>query len=111
MTPDPEVFTREPTSKPSVVGNSRLPFELWEPVVVGDVSVLDDLPKKVAKEKVRAVATEIVDFEGPIHLDRLAQLVAASFGLKKLWPEGPLQAQVTGWVTRPEGPAWCRGWS
>lgn len=87
VTPDPEVFTREPTSKASVVGNSRLPFELWQPVVVGDVSILDDLPKKVAKEKVRAVATEIVDFEGPIHLDRLAQLVAASFGLKKLWPE------------------------
>jgi len=48
--------------------------------------VLDELPKKVAKEKVRAVATEIAEFEGPIHLDRLAQLAALSFGVQRLWP-------------------------
>src|SRR5690606_1981378 len=40
---------------------------------------------KVAKEKVRAVATEIAEFEGPIHIDRLAQLAAASFGVQRLW--------------------------
>lgn len=51
---------------------------------VGDLSVLDDLPKKVAKEQVRAVASEIVAFEGPIHLDRLTALTAASFGLQRL---------------------------
>jgi len=48
--------------------------------------VLDDLPKKVAKEKVRAGATEIAEFEGPVHLDRLAQLTAVSFGVQRLWP-------------------------
>lgn len=34
----------------------------------------------------RRNATEIVEFEGPIHLDRLAQLTAASFGGQRLWP-------------------------
>lgn len=84
VTPDLEVFTREPTTAPSVVGNSRLPFEPWEPVPVGDVLVLDDLPKAAAKQKVRAVAVEIVEVEGPIHVDRLSQLVGASFGVQKL---------------------------
>lgn len=82
--PDPEVYTREPSAQPSVVGNKRLAFEPWEPVLVGDVSILDELPKVAAKQKVRAVAAEIVEAEGPIHVDRLAQLVAASFGVQKL---------------------------
>lgn len=84
VTPDPEVYTREPAAQPSVVGNKRLTFEPWEPVLVGDVSILDELPKIAAKQKVRAVAAEIVEAEGPIHVDRLAQLVAASFGVQKL---------------------------
>lgn len=84
VTPDPEVYTREPSAQPTVVGNRRMAFEPWEPVPVGDVSVLDDLPKVAAKQKVRAVAVEIVEAEGPIHVDRLAQLIAASFGVQKL---------------------------
>lgn len=32
----------------------------------------------------RAIAEEVIEAEGPIHLDRLAQLVAASFGVQKL---------------------------
>ncbi len=86
VTPDAAVYKRvttEPSAK--VVGGDRLDFEPWVPVPVGDVSVLDDLPKKVAKEKVRAVAVEIVDAEGPIHLDRLASLVGASFGVQRLY--------------------------
>jgi hypothetical protein len=51
---------------------------------VGGVDVLDDLPKKVAKEKVRAVAVEIATYEGPIHLDRLVQRTAQSFGLQRV---------------------------
>lgn len=84
VTPDPEVYTREPAAQQNVVGNSRLAFEPWEPVLVGDVSVLDDLPKKAAKQKVRSVAVEVVEAEGPIHVDRLAQLIAAAFGVRKL---------------------------
>lgn len=80
VTPDPEVLEREP----SVIGAKRLEFEPWTVVQVGDVGVLDDLPKKVAKEKVRAVAVEIATYEGPIHLDRLVQLTAQSFGLRRV---------------------------
>lgn len=84
VAPDPEMYIREPSTGPNVVGNSRVAFEPWDPVLVGDVSVLDDLPKLAAKLRVRAVAVEIVESEGPIHLDRLAQLIAASFGVQKL---------------------------
>lgn len=86
VTPDAAVYKRATTeSSAKVVGEDRLDFEPWVPVPFGDVSVLDDLPKKVAKEKVRAVAVEIVDAEGPIHLDRLASLVGASFGVQRLY--------------------------
>ncbi|MDO5499025.1 MAG: DUF3320 domain-containing protein [Propionibacteriaceae bacterium] len=80
VAPDPEVFEREP----SVIGDKRLAFEPWSVVQVGGVDVLDDLPKKVAKEKVRAVAVEIATYEGPIHLDRLTDRTAQSFGLQRV---------------------------
>lgn len=66
------------------LGEQRPPFEPWSVVTAGTVEVLDDLPKHYAKDKVRAVATEIVDAEWPIHIDRLASLVAASFGIQRL---------------------------
>jgi hypothetical protein len=78
--PDPEVLVREP----SVIGDKRLQFESWAVVPVGGVDVLDDLPKKAAKEKVRAVAVEIATYEGPIHLDRLTDKTAQSFGLQRV---------------------------
>lgn len=84
--PDAVVLTRRDSTSTPTIGPGRLEFEPWVVVLVGDVSVLDDLPKKVAKEKVRAVATEIAEFEGPVHIDRLAQLTAASFGVQRLWP-------------------------
>lgn len=83
--PTAAVLTRTDAATPTI-GSGRFEFEPWTVVPVGDVTVLDDLPKKAAKEKVRAVATEIAEFEGPIHLDRLAQLTAASFGVQRLWP-------------------------
>jgi len=78
--PDPSVLVREP----SVIGDKRLEFEPWTVVQVGGVEVLDDLPKKVAKEKVRAVAVEIATYEGPIHVDRLVERTAQSFGLQRV---------------------------
>jgi len=84
--PDPSVLTRENSASTPTIGSGRDEFEPWTVVLVGDVTVLDGLPKKAAKETVRAVATEIVEFEGPIHRDRLAQLTAASFGVQRLWP-------------------------
>ncbi|UTT49884.1 DUF3320 domain-containing protein [Rhodococcus gordoniae] len=80
ITPDPVVLVREP----SAIGNKRLEFEPWTVVQVGDSKVLDDLPKKAAKEKIRAAAVEIATYEGPIHLDRLVQMTAQSFGLHRV---------------------------
>jgi hypothetical protein len=85
VTPDAEVYLREPSGEsPTLVGEHRLTFEAWQPVPVGDVSVLNDLPKIAAKQKVRAVAAEIVEAEGPVHMERLVQLVGTSFGLHKV---------------------------
>lgn len=83
VAPDSTVLVRDARDTPTI-GGERVEFEPWVPVAVGDVSVLDELPKKAAKEKVRAVAAEIVEFEGPIHIDRLAQLVALSFDLQRV---------------------------
>lgn len=80
VTPDPEMLVREP----SAIGDKRLEFEPWIVVQVGGVEVLDDLPKKVAKERVRAVAVEIATYEGPIHRDRLTDKTAQSFGLQRV---------------------------
>jgi hypothetical protein len=80
VTPDPALLIREP----SFIGDKRLEFEPWTVVQVGSVQVLDDIPKHAAKEMVRAVAVEIATYEGPIHLDRLVQMTAQSFGLKRV---------------------------
>ena len=80
ITPDPEVLVREP----SVIGATRLGFESRAVVPVGGGDVLDDLPRKAAKEKVRAGAVEIATYEGPIHLDRLTDKTAQSFGLQRV---------------------------
>ena len=80
VAPDPTVLVGEP----SAIGDRRLEFEPWTVVPVGGVDVLDDLPKKVAKERVRAVAVEIATYEGPIHLDRLVDMTAQSFGLQRV---------------------------
>lgn len=80
ITPDPSVMVQEP----SAIGDRRLEFEPWTVVEVGGPEVLDDLPKKAAKEQVRAVAVEIATYEGPIQLDRLTRLTAQSFGMQRL---------------------------
>jgi hypothetical protein len=84
VVPDLSVLTRTTGPETPVVGTERGVFEPWTVVPVGDVTVLDDLPKKAAKQRVRAVAAEIVEFEGPVHIDRLTSLVAASFGMHRL---------------------------
>lgn len=80
VSPDPEVLELAP----SIIGAARPQFEPWSVVPIGGVEVLDDLPRKVAKESVRAVAVEIATFEGPVHLDRLVQKTAQSFGLLRV---------------------------
>ena len=58
----------------------------WEPRVAGDRAVLDALPSERAAAQVRSVIEEVVVAEGPVHLDRLTRLVAASFGLPRMTP-------------------------
>lgn len=82
--PAPEVLARDSSEHTPIMGASRFRYEAWSPVVVGDYELLKELPKKKAKELVRAVATEIVEFEGPIHVDRLIQLIVASFDVSRL---------------------------
>jgi hypothetical protein len=82
--PDASVLEREHSDETQLIGHKRISFEPWLPVIVGDIYVLDHIARKANKEKIRAVAQEIVEYEGPIHLDRLAQLIAASFGVQKL---------------------------
>ena len=84
VAPDLSVLTRTGPGETQTIGAARDPFEPWRVVLVGEASVLDELPRKAAKGKVRAVAAEIAEFEGPIHLDRLVQLTAASFGVRRL---------------------------
>lgn len=84
VVPDEQVLHRLQPAQTPTIGDERSLFEPWVPVPVGNVSVLNDLPKKTAKEQVRAVANEITEFEGPIHVDRLAILIAASFGVERL---------------------------
>ncbi|ORA16381.1 DUF3320 domain-containing protein [Mycobacterium asiaticum] len=84
VTPEAAVLERADTAATPVIGDSRFQFEPWTVVHVGDSAVLDELPNKRAKEEVRAVATDIVEYEGPIQLDRLARLIAQSFGVTRL---------------------------
>lgn len=84
----------EPSEEPEPIEHYEAPserfsgvrtiFEPWDIVVTGDVETLDNLPKKTAKESVRATIEEIVDLEGPIHRDRLTKLVGYTYGLGKV---------------------------
>ncbi|WIY82950.1 Swt1 family HEPN domain-containing protein [Propionimicrobium sp. PCR01-08-3] len=87
VSPDPSMMVRSDSAATPLIGNGRAEFSPWEIVKVGDKSVLDALPKKAAKEKVRAAAIEITEFEGPIHIERLANLVAQSFGMHRVAPK------------------------
>lgn len=59
-------------------------FSAWMPIVVGDISVLDDIHTPYSKSKVRKVVESIIEAEGPVHRDRLAKLVAGAFSLGKV---------------------------
>ncbi|MCL2504458.1 MAG: Swt1 family HEPN domain-containing protein [Coriobacteriia bacterium] len=85
--PDPAVLVRSDSTDTPTIGTSRSEFEPWPVVIFGDRSVLDELPKKAAKEQVRSVAIEIAEFEGPIHIERLTKLTTAAFDLSRLYPK------------------------
>lgn len=94
--PSSEVLVRAHDLDTPTIGDLRPVFEPWAPVIVGDAEMLDNVARKVNKDKLRATATEIVEFEGPIHLERLIQLVAASFAVPRLTTKrwGKIERQV-----------------
>lgn len=59
-------------------------FVPWAPRTFGDISTLDALPRRGATHEVRRALQEVVDAEGPVHVDRLTRLVAGSFGLGRV---------------------------
>ena len=56
----------------------------WAATGSGTVAVLDALPARAAATRVTRALAAAVDAEGPVHTDRLARLVARSFGLDRV---------------------------
>jgi hypothetical protein len=75
--------TTSPAS-PSTTADLIEPYIPWTPRRVGSIAVLDALPRQDAARAVEALIREIVATEGPVHLVRLAKLVAAAFALNKV---------------------------
>lgn len=59
-------------------------FTPWTPTPAGPRAVLDGLPSASSTREVTAVLRDVVAAEGPIHEERLARLVAASFDLTRV---------------------------
>ena len=66
-------------------------FTPWSPVVIGSVSVLDEIHTSYNRSHVVKIVESIIDAEGPVHRDRLAKLVAGAFGLGRV-NEGRLRS-------------------
>lgn len=66
------------------IGTAEAAFVPWAARPLGSVNVLTALPGRAAAATVAAALAQVVRAEGPIHADRLARLVAQSFGLTRL---------------------------
>lgn len=103
VVPGADVMHRGETSSFArlLIGDERVAYEPWPVVVSEDSDVLDQLPKKDAKMQVRALAEEITEAEGPIQIDRLAQLIGRSFGAERL--RGRRMKQIQHQIRQCEG--------
>lgn len=81
---DREVVARPASASTTVLGGERQRYEPWPVARLGDLSVLDNLRVRKHSQAVRAAVQEIVEFEGPVHEDRAAQLVGQAFGLNRV---------------------------
>lgn len=59
-------------------------FSPWMPVVIGSISVLDEIHTSYNRSHVAKVVESVIESEGPVHRDRLAKLVAGAFSLGKV---------------------------
>ncbi|MDR0481873.1 MAG: hypothetical protein LBH13_01735 [Cellulomonadaceae bacterium] len=82
--PEATVMVRDNAASTGVVGGQREEYEPWPVAVIGEKAELDDLRKKYVKQKVHALAEEIVEFEGPIPVNRVAALITRSFGMERM---------------------------
>lgn len=71
-------------SPPAQLHRSVSQFEPWVTRPLGTINVLDQLPSRKAAALVEAAIRSAVSVEGPIHLNRLARLVAGAFGLNRV---------------------------
>ncbi|WP_394159772.1 DUF3320 domain-containing protein [Galactobacter valiniphilus] len=81
---DEEVLENPHEDSTGVLGRHRAGYEAWPIAVVGDVDTLNNLKRSKNSQAVRAVIQEIVEFEGPVHLERVAVLVGRAFGLGRV---------------------------
>lgn len=88
VSPDAETLAAPETAgervKIGLINDSRPTYEEWTPVKTGEKDVLDNLKARGNAEKVRTVIEEIVEFEGPVHLDRVITLAGRAFDFGRL---------------------------
>jgi hypothetical protein len=80
------VFRSAPTAaRPAARRHPSLAdFQPWTPIVIGSISVLDEIHTSYNRSHVAKIAESIIESEGPVHRDRLAKLVAGAFSLGKV---------------------------
>lgn len=82
--PDAATLVRADASATPTIGDQRIEYEPWRKVGRGDRELLDRLNVRSVQQMVEEVAGEIVDFEGPIAMDRLLGLIGNEFGMTRL---------------------------
>jgi len=81
-----EPITVLPVSEGSLTAEvlRSVAWEPWRVTIVGDKDDLENFRRVGVKEKLHAVVAEIVDFEFPLSLERLIDLVRRSYGVGRL---------------------------
>lgn len=61
------------------LGDERLAYEPWHPVILGERSDIENLKRDACRQRVQGALKIIVETEGPVSTERLARLTAAAF--------------------------------
>ena len=85
-TPQPSAPAAPLPERPAAPLPNEAEFKAWDGGWRGGRIVLDNLAVTANQRLVAAALVEAINAEGPIHLDRLARLVALSFEVRKLSP-------------------------
>ena len=85
----PDTLTQSTLFDPSdlngpLLGHTHLEYEPWQTLDLHDSTLLDSLWRPTIKEKVRGVAEQIAEVEGPVSLGRLLMLTGKEFGFQRL---------------------------